>query len=240
MTGAGGMGAAVARRIGSGRTVILADAFPEHLERTVGALHAEGYDVRGRVTDIADRDSVAGLAAFTAEAGRLTAVVHTAGVSAATSTVHRIMAVDLAGTAYLIEEFEPLTGPGTSVVCVASMAGHYAQLSAADEQALATAPADRLLGLDVVAGFDGDPVSAYILAKRANQVRVQAAALPYNRRGARINTISPGVVATAMARAEQQSSSGTHMMAMLDACGAGRTGTPAEIAEAAAFLTGPG
>ncbi|MFF3855754.1 SDR family oxidoreductase [Micromonospora sp. NPDC002575] len=82
-------------------------------------------------------------------------------------------------------------------------------------------------------------MAAYILAKRGNQVRVQAAALGYNRRGARINTISPGVISTAMAKAEQEASSGEHMMGMLTACGIGRTGTPAEIASAVAFLTGP-
>ncbi|GAA1647822.1 SDR family oxidoreductase [Actinoplanes couchii] len=240
VTGAGGMGTAVARRIGSGRTVILADAFPEHLDRAVAALRAEGYDAHGQVTDIADQKSVTALADRAAAEGRLSAVVHTAGVSAATSTVRKIMEVDLAGTAYLIDAFEPVATRATSVVCVASMAGHYAQLSPDVERALAITPADGLLSLDVVADFEGDPVSAYILAKRANQVRVQAAALAYNRRGARINTISPGVISTPMARAEQESASGDHMMAMLDACGAGRTGTPAEIAEAAAFLTGPG
>ncbi|BAL88259.1 putative short-chain dehydrogenase [Actinoplanes missouriensis 431] len=240
ITGAGGMGTAVARRIGSGRTVVLADAFPEHLDRAVTALRGEGYDVREQVTDIADQGSVEALAEVAAGAGRLVALVHTAGVSAAGSTVPKIWDVDLVGTARLIDAFEPVATGGTAVVCVASMAGHYAQLSADDEQVLATTPADRLLDLGVVTGFDGDPIAAYILAKRANQVRVQAAALAYNRRGARINSLSPGVISTAMARAEQESASGEHMMEMLRACGIGRTGTPAEIAEAVAFLTGPG
>jgi NAD(P)-dependent dehydrogenase (short-subunit alcohol dehydrogenase family) len=240
ITGAGGMGTAVARRIGSGRALLLADAFPDPLDRAVTALRAEGYDARGQVTDIADRGSVAKLARTAAGSGRLAAVVHTAGVSAATSTIQKIMEVDLAGTAYVIDAFEQLAADGTAVVCVASMAGHYARLSAGDEQALAEQPAGRLLGLDVVTGFDGDPIAAYILAKRANQVRVQAAALAYNRRGARINSLSPGVIATAMAKAEQESASGEHMMGMLRACGIGRTGTPAEVAEAVAFLTGPG
>ena len=69
---------------------------------------------------------------------------------------------------------------------------------------------------------------------------MQAAAPAYNRRGARINSLSPGVIATAMAKAEQESASGAHMMEMLRACGIGRPGTPAEVAEAVAFLTGPG
>ncbi|BBH69320.1 short-chain dehydrogenase/reductas [Actinoplanes sp. OR16] len=239
ITGAGGMGSAVARRIGSGRRIVLADAAPEHLDRAVAALEAEGHDVSGRVVDVGDQESVLALAAYAAAEGRLAAVVHTAGVSAATASIPQILRVDLAGTAYLIDAFAAVAVPGTAVVCVASMAGHYARLSAAEERALASEPASALLTLDVVRSAGPDAVSAYILAKRANQVRASAAALAYSRRGARINTLSPGVISTPMARAEQQSASGDHMMAMLEACGAGRTGTPAEVAEAVAFLAGP-
>jgi NAD(P)-dependent dehydrogenase (short-subunit alcohol dehydrogenase family) len=240
VTGAGGMGAAVARRIGSGRTLILADAFPDALDRAVAALRDEGYDAKGQLTDVADARSVAELAAAAAAEGRVAAVVHTAGVSGATSTAQKIMQVDLAGTAHVIDAFETVATRGTSLVCVASMAGHYASLSHEDERALATAPTGDLLSLDVITTVGEDPTAAYILAKRGNQVRAQAAALAWNRRGARVNTVSPGVISTAMARSEAESASGHHMMATLDACGAGRTGTPAEIAEVVAFLTGPG
>jgi NAD(P)-dependent dehydrogenase (short-subunit alcohol dehydrogenase family) len=238
VTGAGGIGTAVARRLGSGRTLILADARAEALDGAVAALRDEGYAVTGVVTDVASRAAVDELAGVAAAEGPVEAVVHTAGVSAATATVGQIMAVDLAGPAYVIEAFAKVAGRGTSLVCVASMAGHYATLSHEDERALATAPAEKLLSLDVVRSVGEEPVAAYILAKRGNQVRVQAAATAWNRLGARINTVSPGVVATAMGRAEQASASGGHMMAMLDACGAGRTGTAAEIAEVVAFLTG--
>ncbi|MFD8802188.1 SDR family oxidoreductase [Streptomyces atroolivaceus] len=240
VTGAGGMGLAVARRIGSGRTVILADASPETLDRAVTALRTEGYAAQGQVTDVSDARAVVELAEAAREEGRVTAVVHTAGVSAATSTVQKIMQIDLAGTAHVIDAFTAVATRGTSLVCIASMAGHYATLSHADERQLATAPVDDLLSLDVVTSAGDDPIAAYIIAKRANQVRVQAAALAWNRLGARINTISPGVISTPMAKSEAKTASGDHMMAMLDACGAGRTGTPGEIAEAAAFLTSPG
>lgn len=240
VTGAGGMGLAVARRLGGGRTVLLADAFPDALDRAVEALRAEGYAAQGRLTDVSDASSVVKLAAAAAAEGPLAAVVHTAGVSAATSTVRQIMEVDLLGTAHVIDAFEPVASRGTSVVCVASMAGQVAGLTAEQEAALALTPAAGLLALDVVRAMrDAAPVQAYILAKRANHVRVQAAALAYNRRGARINTVSPGVIATPMARAEQDSETGAHMLATLDACGIGRPGTPGELAEVVAFLTGP-
>jgi NAD(P)-dependent dehydrogenase (short-subunit alcohol dehydrogenase family) len=239
VTGAGGMGSAVARRLGSGRTLIVADAFRESLDRAVDALRAEGYDARGVLTDVSDRASVERLARTAADAGRITAVVHTAGVAAATASVRTILDVDLLGTVHVIDAFEKVAVRGTSLVCVASVAGHMASISAADEAALATAPVGELLALHAVTALGDDPVAAYILAKRANLVRVQAAALAWNRRGARINTISPGVISTSMAKAEADADSDGHMLRMLDSCGVGRPGTPGEIADAVAFLTGP-
>ncbi|WP_406355980.1 SDR family oxidoreductase [Streptomyces sp. NBC_00658] len=240
VTGAGGMGAAIARRLGSGRTLILADASRGQLDRSVGALRDEGYEARGVLTDVSDRGSVEGLAETAYGEGRLTAVVHTAGVSPATGTAKKILDVDLVGTAHVIDVFEKVASHGMSLVCVSSMAGHYASLSGADEAALATTPTEELLGLDVVTAIGDDAQSAYIVSKRANHLRVQAAALAWNLRGARVNSVSPGVISTAMAKAEAESPSGEHMLKMLDACGAGRTGTPGEIAEVVAFLVGPG
>jgi NAD(P)-dependent dehydrogenase (short-subunit alcohol dehydrogenase family) len=239
VTGAGGMGTAAARRLGSGRTLILADHARERLDQVVAELGAEGYAVQGVPTDVCDRASVERLARTAAEQGPITAVVHTAGVAAATASVRRILDVDLLGTVYVIEAFQKVAVRGTSLVCVASLAGHMASIDDEDETALATAPAEELLGLKAVTALGDDPTAAYILAKRANQVRVQAAALAWNRLGARVNTISPGVIATAMAKAEADSDAGGHMLAMLDTCGAGRPGTPGEIADAVAFLTGP-
>ena len=242
VTGTGGMGAAVARRLGGGRRLVLADASRERLDAAVEALEAEGHSVRRVITDVADRTSVEGLAQVASSEGRIVSIVHTAGVSAATSTVRRILEVDLVGTAHMIDVFETVAGRGTSLVCIASMAGHAASLRREEEAALATTPTAELLEIAPVHAVreKNDPITAYIVAKRANQVRVQAAAPAWNRRGARVNTVSPGVISTAMAKAEAEGATGEHMLAMLDACGIGRAGTPGELAEAVAFLAGPG
>ncbi|MFI9580322.1 SDR family oxidoreductase [Streptomyces sp. NPDC052236] len=239
VTGAGGMGSAVARRLGSGRSLIVADASTSQLDTLIDALRAEGYTARGVVTDVSDRTSVGKLVETAAAEGRLTAVVHTAGVSAATASARRILEVDLVGTAHVIDAFETVATRGTSLVCVSSMAGHCASLSRADEAALATVPAAELLALDAVAAIGDDATAAYIVSKRADHVRVQAAALAWNLRGARVNTVSPGVISTAMSKAEAESATGEHMLKMLEACGAGLPGTPGEVADAVAFLTGP-
>ncbi|MER7408514.1 SDR family oxidoreductase [Streptomyces sp. NPDC000070] len=186
------MGSAVARRLGSGRTLILADHSRERLDRVVTELGAEGYAAQGVPTDVRDRAPVERLARTAAERGRITAVVHTAGVAAATASAGRILDVDLLGTVYVIEEFEKVAVRGTSLVCVAGLAGHMASIGGEDEAALATAPAEELLGLKAVTALGDDPTAAYILAKRANHVRVQAAALaleparrPYQQPGQR-------------------------------------------------------
>ncbi|MBE4739688.1 MULTISPECIES: SDR family oxidoreductase [Streptomyces] len=239
VTGAGGMGVAIARRIGSGRTVLLADSSRGQLDRVVAALSDEGYMARGVVTDVSDRGSVDALAAQAAGAGRVAAVVHTAGVSAAQGSAETILKVDLLGTVHVIDAFEGVAGPGTAMVCVSSMAGHVAALGREDEAALATAPVAELLDIGAVKAVGDSAPRAYIVSKRANQLRVEAAALAWSRRGARINSVSPGIVATAMAKAEADGPSGARMLTMLEASGAGRTGTPAEIADAVAFLLGP-
>ncbi|WP_405957028.1 SDR family oxidoreductase [Streptomyces phaeochromogenes] len=239
VTGAGGMGVAVARRLGNGRNVLLADASSQGLDRAVTALTDEGYAVRGMVTDVSDRGAVHKLAEVADAEGRVAAVVHTAGVSPATGPAKTIVDVNLLGTAHVIDAFETVATRGTALVVISSMAGHVASLSREEEAALATTATEDLLGLDVVTAIGDDAQTAYIVTKRANHLRVQAAALAWNLRGARINSVSPGVIATAMSRAEAASPSGAHMTQMLDASGSGRVGTPGEIADAVAFLTGP-
>ncbi|MEU6147965.1 SDR family oxidoreductase [Streptomyces sp. NPDC047081] len=239
VVGAGGIGTAVARRIGSGRTLFLADASRGQLDRTVTALRAEGYAAQGMVMDVCERAAVRKLAEAAAAEGPIAAVVHTAGVCAAIASARTNFEVNMVGTAHVLDEFQAVATRGTSLVCLAAVAGHYGTLSPDDETTLATAGTEELLELDVVARVGDDAVPAYIVSNRAAQIRAQAAALAWSLRGARVNTVSVGVVSTAMARAESDSVYGEHVGRTLDACGAGRAATPAEIADAVAFLTGP-
>ena len=239
VTGAGGIGTAVARRLGGGRTLFLADASRGQLDRTVAALRAEGYTAYGLVIDVSERAGVRKLAEAAAGEGWIAAVVHTAGVSAAIASARTNFEVNMVGTAHVLDEFEAVATRGTALVCVASVAGHYSSLSPEEEAAVATTPTDELLELDVVAQVGDDAVPAYIVSHRAIQLRVQAAALAWNLRGARVNSVSPGVVATAMAKADADSAYGECLRKVLDGCGAGRSATPAEIADVVAFLTGP-
>lgn len=237
--GVGGMGQSIARRQGAGRKVLLADFDEQVLSTTAQALRGEGYDVVTSPVDVSSRASVAALADLAAELGSVTEVVHTAGLSPVQAPAAAILAVDLLGVALTLEEFGRVIAPGGAGVVISSMAGHLAaSLDAEQERVLARTPADELLDLPFVSEVTSGAVG-YGLAKRANHLHVQAAAGTWGRRGARINSISPGVISTPMGQQELAGDSGTAMRAMVDASATGRLGTPADIAAAAAFLLGP-
>ncbi len=237
--GVGGMGRAIARRLGTGRRVLLADVSSTALESTTALLQDEGHDVAAQTVDVSSRSSVAAVARTAAELGRVAMVAHTAGLSPTQATADAIFHVDLLGVALVVEELGSVIAAGGAGVVIASMAGHLAAVATPDqEQLLASAPTDELLDLPFVHTVT-DPGLAYALAKRANHLRVQAASVSWGARSARLNSISPGVISTSMGQQELAGESGAFMRAMIGASGTGRIGTPDDIAAACAFLMGP-
>jgi NAD(P)-dependent dehydrogenase (short-subunit alcohol dehydrogenase family) len=239
VTGAGGMGVAVARRLGGGRKVVLADFSETRLTRATETLAAEGYDVHAARTDVSAAGDVHSLAAVAAESGVVRCVVHTAGVSPVQASPEQIVAVDVVGTALVLDAFEPCVQPGTVAICIASMAGTMTELPADVLLALATTPTAGLAALPVLDPATLDVGSAYGIAKRANQVRVQAASLAWGTRGGRVVSISPGVISTAMGQAELSGPFGDVMRDMIERSGTGRIGTADDIAAVVEFLAGP-
>ena len=240
--GVGGMGQAIARRLGSGREVVLADFDPEALGAAADLLQGAGQRVTTRSVDVSDAASVASLADAAADLGRVTHVAHTAGLSPVQASTEAILRVDLLGAALVLDEFARVVAPGGAGVVVASMAAHMSgELPAEREKALASTPTRELLQLPFLEpGAVGDPGSAYALAKRANVLRVQASAAAWGERGARVNSISPGVISTPMGQQELAGETGEQMRAMVGMSATKRLGTPEDIAAAAAFLLDPG
>ncbi len=187
VTGAGGMGSAIARRIGSGSTVILADFDERLLEGEVASLSAAGYDAVGHAVDVSRKDSVEALASTAADRGSVATLVHTAGLSPVQAPIDAILRVDLLGTALVLDAFGAVISPGGAGVFISSMAGTMASLDPEFEFRLATTPTEHLLELaELAPGAIPDPATAYVVAKRSNQVRVRAASLAWGRRGARV------------------------------------------------------
>ncbi|MGW5715063.1 SDR family oxidoreductase [Amycolatopsis sp. NPDC003865] len=239
VVGVGGMGLAIARRLGAGTTLVLGDHDEARLDQAAAELRDEGHRVVTQAVDVAGRASVAALASTAAGLGAVTRIAHTAGVSPAQAPADRILRVDLLGVAYAIEEFGAVVAPGGAGVVIASMAGHrLAALPPEQELQLAVTPVEHLLDLPCVREAAGSPRTAYWLAKRGNHLRVQAAAPRWGERGARLNSISPGMVATPMGHQEFSGPGGDRMRAAVAASAARRIGTPADVAAAAAFLLG--
>jgi NAD(P)-dependent dehydrogenase (short-subunit alcohol dehydrogenase family) len=239
--GAGGIGLAIARRQGFGKTLLLADFNEKTLQSAAEELRGASYSVETQIVDVSSRESVKSLAKAAAALGNVVQVVNTAGLSPNMAPVDRLLEVDLYGSAVVFEEFESVIAPGGAGLIISSMAGHMMPaLPPEQDHALAYTPADELLDLPFLKG-DAIPntLVAYMMAKRANALRVQAAAMSWGARGARVNAISPGIIVTPLARHELDSEIGDIYRGMVEASAVKRMAPPDEIAVAASFLLGP-
>jgi NAD(P)-dependent dehydrogenase (short-subunit alcohol dehydrogenase family) len=205
--GASGIGAAVAAAL-PGETLV-ADR--------------RGAEVTCDVTDRASLDELV------ARVDRLDALVVTAGLSPSMAPAADIMRVNLAGPANVLEAFDPLVGEGTVAVVVASMAGHMAGDLDGDLLARLEDPVRA-----AEAGLTDDPGMAYVLSKHGVILLVRRTAAAWGERGARIASVSPGVVDTPMGAQEIASGNGTDQMAAASALG--RAARPEELASVVAFL----
>jgi NAD(P)-dependent dehydrogenase (short-subunit alcohol dehydrogenase family) len=236
--GTGGMGVAVARRVGAGKTVLLADYNETALHAVAETLGDEGQNVMSRIVDVSSRESVYALADAAAALGPVRYVVHTAGLSPAQAPTEAILKVDLLGTALVLDAFAEVIAVGGAGVVISSMSGHLVPPPPREVEAqLANVATEELLSLPSTAPHAFPTAGyAYSFAKRANQVRVRAASVSWGARGARVNSISPGVISTKMGQQELASESGAGMRAMIAASGTGRIGSADDIAAAAQFL----
>lgn len=202
--GAGSIGQAITRRVSAGKHVLLADLRRDNVDAAAKVLSDAGFEVSTAIVDVSSRASVHALVETATALGNITGVIHAAGVSPTQASPQTILNVDLYGTAVLLEEFSAVIASGGSGVVISSQSGHrLPALSLEENKALATTPVEELLKLPFLQ-LDQikDSLHAYQLAKRGNSLRVMAEAVRWGRRGGRINTISPGIVMTPLARDE--------------------------------------
>jgi NAD(P)-dependent dehydrogenase (short-subunit alcohol dehydrogenase family) len=239
--GAGQIGQAIARRISAGKHVLLADLHKSNAEEAAEVLANAGFNVSTTTVDVSSRESVHALIETATALGDVSGVIHAAGVSPSQATPEVILAVDLYGTALVLEEFGNIIAPGGSAVVIASQSGHrLGALTAEQDAALATTPADELRALPMLQPDQvADSLHAYQLAKRGNSLRVSAEAVRWGKRGARVNTISPGIIITPLARDELTGPRGEGYRRMIELCPAGRAGTLDEVGTVGALLMSP-
>jgi NAD(P)-dependent dehydrogenase (short-subunit alcohol dehydrogenase family) len=238
--GPGQIGQAIARRVGVGKHVLLADLRQENADAAAEVLGNAGYEASVATVDVFSREAVHALVETATSLGDVTGLIHAAGVSPTQASPETILEVDLYGTALVLEEFGNVIARGGAGVVISSQSGHrLPPLTVEQNEALATTPAEELLGLPF---FQPDQVRdslhAYQLAKRGNSLRVMAEAVRWGERGARVNTISPGIVMTPLAKDELGGPRGAGYRRMIEVSAAGRAGTPDEVGAVGALLMG--
>ena len=241
LTGAGRIGLAIVRHVAAGKRILVGDRCTDNARAAARELTQAGYDAVPCEVDIASRASIREMIGAARREGDIAMLINAAGVSPSQAPVETILRVDLYGTAVLLEEVGRVIRPGGVGVTISSQSGHRmpALTPEADEQ-LACTPAEELLSLEFLRPERiRDTLHAYQLAKRCNVKRVMAEAVKWGARGARINSISPGIIVTPLALDEFRGPRGDFYKKMFARCPAGRPGTADEVARVAELLMGP-
>ena len=236
LVGAGSIGLAIARRVGAGKHIVLADYNEANAAAAAKLLEDAGFEVSTIKTDLGSRESILALVEYAKSKGKITNLINAAGVSPSQAPVSRILRVDMYGTSVLLEEFGKVIAEGGSGVVISSQSGHrLGAIPQEQSDALAMTPTEELLNLDFVKAID-DTLKAYQYSKRCNVLRVAFEAFRWAKRGATINSISPGIIITPLAADELKGPRGKGYRDMIAGMPALRAGTPDEVGDLAEFL----
>ena len=238
LTGAGQIGLAIARRMGHGKKIVVSDKNINNAQTVTKIMTEAGFDAVAVEADISSRKSILNMIAAAQKYGEIAMLINAAGVSPSQASVETILKVDLYGTAVLLEEVGKVIKAGGTGVTISSQSGHrMAALGAETDEQLAVTPAEELLQLEVLKPANiKDTLHAYQMAKRCNVKRVMAEAIKWGVKGARINSISPGIIVTPLALDEFNGPRGEFYKNMFAKCPAGRPGTADEVANVAELL----
>lgn len=238
LVGAGQIGMAIARRMGFGKKIVVGDKKKENAEAISKMMTDAGFDCVPVMADISSRESILGIIAECQKYGEIAMLINAAGVSPSQAPIEAILKVDLYGTAVLLEEVGKVIKEGGTGVTISSQSGHrMKQLTAEEDELLATTPTEELLKLDILQPQNiHDTLHAYQMAKRCNEKRVMYEAVRWGQRGARINSISPGIIVTPLAIDEFNGIRGDFYKNMFAKCPAHRPGTADEVANVAELL----
>lgn len=238
VTGAGQISMAIARRMGYGKKIIMADINIDNAHEIARIMNEAGFDVVAVEMDLSSRESILKMIAEAKKYGPITMLVNGAGVSPSQAPIETILNVDLYGTAVLLEEVGKVIEPGGVGVTISSQSGfRMKQLTPKEDEQLACIPTEELLNIDLLKVENiKDTLHAYQLAKRCNEKRVMAESVKWGEKNARINAIAPGIVVTPLAIDEFNGPRGDFYKNMFASCPARRPGTADEIANVAELL----
>ena len=248
VTGAGQISLAITRRIAYGCQIVLGDISIVNAQEMATVLSQAGFDVVAKEMDLSDKESILDLISYAQNFGEIHYMINGAGVSPSQASIEKVLAVDLCGTAVLLEEVGKIIAQGGRGVTISSQSGfRMPALTEKQDRALAMTDPNQLLDLDFLQVDQiENSLHAYQLAKRANEKRVMGEAVKWGKRGARINAIAPGIIVTPLALDEFNGPRGDFYKNMFANSPAGRPGAADEVAnlaelvlsEQAAYMTG--
>ena len=240
LIGAGSIGIAIARRVGAGKHIVIADIKQESNQVAANILNDAGFETSISLVDLSSKTSLQELVKTATGIGDITGLIIAAGLSPSQASPQKILEVDLYGTAVALEEFGNVISQGGTAIVIASQSGHRLPALTSDEnEALAVTPTKDLLSLPFLQLEKiRDSLHAYQLAKRGNSLRTMAEAIHWGKRGARVNCISPGIIITPLANDELAGPRGDMYRNMIQTSPVGRAGTPDEVASLAELLMG--
>lgn len=238
VVGAGQISMAIARRVGYGKKIIFGDHKLENADEICAVMNNAGFDCVPFKMDLSDRASIKEMISEGQKYGEIKMLVNGAGVSPSQASIEQILKVDLYGTAVLLEEAGKVIAEGGSGVTISSQSGkRMPQLTSEEDRQLACTPTEELLSLEILQPKNiRDTLHAYQIAKRCNEKRVMFEACKWGERGARLNSISPGIIVTPLAIDEFNGIRGDFYKNMFAKCPAGRPGTADEVANVAELL----
>lgn len=248
VTGAGQISLAITRRIAYGCQIVLGDISIVNAQEMATVLSQAGFDVVAKEMDLSDKESILDFITYAQNFGEIHYMINGAGVSPSQASIEKVLAVDLCGTAVLLEEVGKIIAQGGRGVTISSQSGfRMPALTEKQDRALAMTDPNQLLDLDFLQVDQVEnSLHAYQLAKRANEKRVMGEAVKWGKRGARINAIAPGIIVTPLALDEFNGPRGDFYKNMFANSPAGRPGAADEVAnlaelvlsEQAAYMTG--
>lgn len=236
--GAGGIGATVARRLGQHYRILLVDIDQHRLDAQIGQSRNDGIQIESFQCDITNRESVARLADKVRALDGFSVLAHVTGLSPNMGDWRQVMAVNLIGPALVTQALFPHVKEGGSAVLVASLAAHLVQPDPSVVDVLAQPLAESFL--DKLEHIVADKISSqlsYSLSKYGVVQMSRRLAVAWGGRGARVVSVSPGLIASPQGLNEFKHS--TSKTQLLNSCPLGRQGGMQEIADAIEFLVSP-
>lgn len=212
ITGGGsGMGLEAAKFMPRDRVILIAGRTVAKLEKALGELKELGYEAYAHAVDTSVRNSVRELAEYAASLGEITNVINSAGMSPAQTNGEKLLRINALGTVYVNQEFSRLMKEGSVIVDIASNSAYSLPEFIIPKKAYPLAETDeekfvaKILKRANIAKTDYQKAGfAYAISKNFVCWYAAKCAFEYGKKGIRVVSLSPGLIATDMGNAEKE------------------------------------